>query len=69
MNEMVKGDARQVELVLDLLDYTPEQKAEVWDKQLIPNRIEDGERLVDREAALAYLQKLLDQFREDRKRK
>lgn len=62
MADEVKNDAWHVELCLRvLLHYTEEQIAEVWEQQRLPNRIEDGVRLVDRETAMAFVKELLRQ--------
>jgi hypothetical protein len=59
-NEMNASVVADVELILGLVfHYTDEQIAEVWDKQLIPNRIEDGQRIADLGSAVVYLEGVL----------
>lgn len=66
MADEVKNDAWHVELCLRvILRYTEEQIAEVWEQQRLPNRIEDGVRIVDREEAMAFVEQLLKQRLED----
>lgn len=62
MADEIKNDAWHVALYLRvLLRYTEEEIAEVWERQLLPNRIEHGVRLVDREQAMAFCDRLSKQ--------
>ena len=57
MNEAVVADA---ELILRLLcHFTDEQIAEVWERQLIPNRMEAGRRVAEVDGAVAYMKRVL----------
>ncbi len=57
MNEPVVAD---VELILRLLcHFTDEQIAEMWERQLIPNRMEAGRRVAEVDGAVAYMKRVL----------